>query len=392
MEHSAEIDTRDCVNIDSNNQSEYPCNPQRSYSGRMVVVSDIDDDDASFAHSKHTISFGDENIVKIGSSSTTDSMVVDGAHRITPLTQGSEEALARALPRDIPKVGRSNTVLPFFPITDDKQTLFTIQPRKQDSHRTTKLVDKYGARRAQNESTEQGDFNACQRTSLKLKDTEDANRGIPGNLFEPNLDVSHKIADTTTTIRTTPNDHDQHSLTTIHHPSQSQHQNHQNLIKPRIPHKISFADDSKMPSKQTRCLPRQRSRAIAIKPSEFILPSDSHGKRMEDTNNNKEARQCDVELYDYATWRMYNRIIDHRRKNPLPVEAQEQQPQEQEQQQFTSRLLKNTQTLGTNQSNGHANGSMPMANGQSYFVRLPMYTEDDYVSGNEDEEIFDFEL
>ena len=112
---------------------------------------------------------------------------------------------------------------------------------------------------------------------------------------------------------------------------------------------------------------------------------------MEDTNTNKEAMQSDVELYDYATWRMYNRIIDHRRKNPLPVEAQEQQPQDQ-QQQFTSRLLKNTQTLGTNQPNGHAHGSMPMANGQAYFVRLPMYTEDDYVSGNEDEEIFDFEL
>ena len=384
MEHSAEVDTRDCIKPNMIPQSSYPCNPQHPYSGRMVVVSDVDDDEASFSNAKHTVSLNDDNIVKIGSSSTTDSMVVEGSHLITPLMEGSQEALARALPRDIPKVGRSSTVLPFCPTSfaDDRQTSFTIQPRKQDSR--VKLVDKYGAR-AEKESMEQGDFNACHE-SLKPKDTETAKRGIPRNLLDTNLapiPISHNIANGTTTSTTTLI---QHSLSTIHHSTQPQHQYiRQNLIKPQIPHKISFADDSKMPSKQTRCLPRQRSRAIAIKPSELILPSDSQGNRVED--NTKEARQCDAELYDFATWRMYNRIIDHRRKNPLPVEAQEgQQEQDQQQQQ----MLKNSQALRRNQPNSHSSSSM--VNGQQYFVQLPMYTEDDYVSGNEDDEIFDFEL
>jgi len=410
MEYFIELENGDCIKNHTIHQPEYPCDLQGSHSTRMVV-SDADDDDASIAqHAKHTVtsSKGNEDSVNVGSTSseiTTDSMVVDGPHRVTPLLQDSEEAMVRATPRGIVEIG-NDTILPFCPssfsVKDDRQTTFTIQPRalcEQSSQ--TKLVDKYAVkydRCTHEESSERHDFNAC-RALKPAEDTRDPEKGIHRNLFDMNLTpIPHKIADSipNTTI---PNGHN-NQFSSVTQPHQNHHR--KNLIQPQTNHKISSDETKtnrvKMPSKVAPCLPRQRSRAIAIKrsrPGELIDTSLTHRNRMD---ADQEARRCDVELYDYATWRMYNRIIDHRRKNPLPT--QNHQDDHSQDQQHGSRSLKSNQSHRTNQASTmdeHSASSMmhgpSITHGQRYFVRHnPLYTDDDFLSGNEDDEIFDFEL
>ena len=93
------------------------------------------------------------------------------------------------------------------------------------------------------------------------------------------------------------------------------------------------------------CLPRQRSRAIAIKrprPGDIIdrdYCSSSRSTSRAATATEK-PRGGDAEIYDYATWRMYNRIIDHRRRNlnlTIPSQQlQDRHPHQQQQQQQSS--------------------------------------------------------
>jgi len=411
MEYFIELENGDCIKNDTVPQSDYQCDLQGSQSTRMVV-SDADDDDASVArHAKHTVSSkGNADAVNVGSTSSevaTDSMVVDGPHRVTPLLQDSEEAMVRATPRGVTKIG-NDTILPFcpssFPFKDDRQTIFTIQPRAPcEQSSQTKLVDKYAVkydRRNHKESTERHDFNAC--GALKpAEDIGDAKKGIRRNLIDMNLaPIPHKIADGTTSTTIPNGQHNQTSSSLI---QPQHHYQRKNLIQPQWHHKITSdeikTNTVKMPYKAAPCLPRQRSRAIAIKrsrPGELIDTSHTHRNRMDAVD--KEARRCDVELYDYATWRMYNRIIDHRRKNPLPTQLH--QDDHSQDQQHGSRSLKSNQSRRTNQASAmdeHSAGSMmhgpSVAHGQRYFVRHnPLYTEDDYLSCNEDDEIFDFEL
>jgi hypothetical protein len=56
---------------------------------------------------------------------------------------------------------------------------------------------------------------------------------------------------------------------------------------------------------------RIRSRSIAIK-------RPSNDEKLEEIRQNSLAAE-----YDWATWRMYNRIIDHRQKHPLPYQHDE---------------------------------------------------------------------
>lgn len=375
-------------------RSEYNLDRDESYSSRMVVS---DDDDTSVVRAKNT-GFSSNDIVNIGTFSSamitdTNSIVLDGPHQVTPLVQDSEETMARTRTRTTTRPNEKivdGPNLPFYPnLTDDRKTPFTIRPRgtcEQNSHMN--LVDKYAVR---NESTERHDFNACQTS--KPKDILQAMRGIHKNQFGMNLITTnpHKISDTTSTkANKKQNVHEHHSQT----------RHDQLTIKqPSHPHKITSdgnkTNDVKMPSKVARCLPRQRSRAIAIKrsrPGEFVDTTVAPGNYID-----KEARQCDVELYDYATWRMYNRIIDHRRKNPPRVEHQEEHLQEQQHSRGTTKnaqLRSSNQAFSTSAIDEHnADAMLHQSSRPQYFVRNNvLYTSDDYISGNEDEEIFDLEL
>ena len=131
-------------------------------------------------------------------------------------------------------------------------------------------------------------------------------------------------------------------------------------------------------SKVGECLPRQRSRAIAINRSQPVGYNRSEGQA-----NASEKVGCDAELYDYATWRMYNRIIDHRRKNLLRY------PQAQPEGQPSAKEAATNQTVDESAVIHHP--SPVVIGGQQYFLhqsQLP-YPADEY---QEEEDIFDFEL
>eukprot|EP00537_Pseudo-nitzschia_pungens_P006650 CAMPEP_0172366622 /NCGR_PEP_ID=MMETSP1060-20121228/16180_1 /TAXON_ID=37318 /ORGANISM="Pseudo-nitzschia pungens, Strain cf. cingulata" /LENGTH=161 /DNA_ID=CAMNT_0013090555 /DNA_START=167 /DNA_END=652 /DNA_ORIENTATION=- len=160
-----------------------------------------------------------------------------------------------------------------------------------------------------------------------------------------------------------------------------------------------------MSSQVADCLPRQRSRAIAIKRTRPIDIID--GYRSENRNNARE-RDCETELYDHATWRMYNRIIDHRRKNLL--RNCQQQP-DQDHHSSSSSSASTYRSTSPDSNGGSASHIKNVTNhhhdaqailnhqapalvgGQQYFVlqQVP-FTRDDYLSDGEDDEIFDLEL
>lgn len=77
------------------------------------------------------------------------------------------------------------------------------------------------------------------------------------------------------------------------------------MIAQRLPKEYLPTRRIDMPSEEARPSRRVRSRAIAI-------------KRPSSDEQLDEIRQSTVAAeYDWATWRMYNRIIDHRQKYPL---------------------------------------------------------------------------
>lgn len=393
MEYYNQSENADIVDNEMLLQSGYKLDRDESCSSRMVVSDD--DDSSSIVRAKNN-GFISNNFTDIGPSSShmiTDTYnVFGGPHQVTPLIQDSEETMARKTTSANEKIDNEAN-LPFclFQSTDDSQTQFSIRPRgtsEQASHMN--LVDKYAVKR---ESTEPHDFNACQTS--EPEDTFQAMKGINRIQLDVNLVTTnpHKIADTTT--NSTPTDH-AHKRVQFVYNRESQHDRHY-LGQTHRCHKISSDKDKtenlKMPSKVARCLPRQRSRAIAIKrsrPVDFVDTSVSRGNGL-----TKETRQSDVELYDYATWRMYNRIIDHRRKNPLPIQHQEDPMQEQQQ---IHHNMKNLQSLSSDSAidehNADAMLHQPsMSRGPRYFTHNNvLYTADDYVSGNEDDEIFDLEL
>jgi hypothetical protein len=61
---------------------------------------------------------------------------------------------------------------------------------------------------------------------------------------------------------------------------------------------------------------RTRSRAIAIKPNSSNKFHRAHNDVVGDDENLGNTPTCD-KMYDWATWRLYHRIIDHRQKYPL---------------------------------------------------------------------------
>jgi hypothetical protein len=77
------------------------------------------------------------------------------------------------------------------------------------------------------------------------------------------------------------------------------------MIAQRLPKEYLPTRRIDMPSEEARPSRRVRSRAIAI-------------KRPSTNEQLDEIRQSTVAAeYDWATWRMYNRIIDHRQRYPL---------------------------------------------------------------------------
>jgi hypothetical protein len=384
-----------------------------SYSSRMVV-SDADDDDASVGGAKHTPSAGNE-VMKVGSfsshtSTTIASNVVGEPRLVTPKFQDSREIISRKTKKGnkTEKNGEKKH-LPFCPplfyLTDARKTTFTIQPRvacEEGSH--NKLVDEYAVMPDRRESLERHDVNAC-RTSKP----EDSSKGhltirIHKNQLASNLHKNrHKIAD----CLKTPHDSISNQTTNKQRNTLYKQQNRmgypRNQSESLISHKISSDGvntiATKMPSKVAACLPRQRSRAIAIKrsrPGDFVERSDARA-----THVDKDARRCDVELYDYATWRMYNRIIDHRRKHLLQAQHQDELPQEH---QHSNQAFKNNESHTSNQAstsstideqnaNGMVHPSSTMRGQRGIVHRNTIYTGGDYLSGSEcDDEIFDLEL
>jgi hypothetical protein len=63
--------------------------------------------------------------------------------------------------------------------------------------------------------------------------------------------------------------------------------------------------------------PRSRSRAIAIKRTASNKSNKLDHHHGEVATDDDEETGTD-QMYDYATWRMYHRIIDHRQKHPVP--------------------------------------------------------------------------
>jgi len=160
-------------------------------------------------------------------------------------------------------------------------------------------------------------------------------------------------------------------------------------------------------------LPRQRSQAIAIKRSR---PGEKYYMNNNDTE--KATEGGDAEIYAYATWRMYKRIIDHRRKNLL-LRSTSQKHQEDLQQSSTKPSSSSSSALCPNglssspssrsrvekEHHHHNGGGMMMLvhpsspsviHGQRYYVHQHVpyeYSSDDYLSCSEDDhEIFDLEL
>ena len=440
MDYMPGYGNSDYIQKDESTQSEYHCGLHDSHSSRMIV-SDADDDDASFVqtrannndNNRYTI-FKGNDFMKVGSSSpltSNDAMDVDDPRRVTPSVQdSSDETMARST------IEAETIILPLCPslqLTDDRKTLVTIQPRDacaQNSH--TKLVDKYAVkydcRRRQDlvvqnestfsESTERHDFNACRKTTSNRKPEDilrvDARKkiGIQNNenLLERNqTSIPHKIANSTSS--TTSNGHNDKPPSHLNPNNEDDHNSAPNHY---YNHKIVTSNNATMPSKVAPCLPRQRSRAIAIKrsrPGEFVDTATRTSNKTRGNNylDNKEPRQCDVELYDYATWRMYNRIIDHRRKNPLPTHRHQDddtdqgyhpQDDDDDHQQHSRRTLKNSQLLSHRNTQADEHGTSARMNhpssithGQRYYVRHNvLYTDDGYLSYDEDDEIFDLEL
>lgn len=107
--------------------------------------------------------------------------------------------------------------------------------------------------------------------------------------------------------------HHKNQILLVSHNSSSKEQSHQNMASTMTAHPFST---EYLPSRQMNLInstrghypsrSRIRSRSIAIK-------RPTKEEQMEEIRQNSLAAE-----YDWATWRMYNRIIEHRQKHPLP--------------------------------------------------------------------------
>ncbi len=72
-----------------------------------------------------------------------------------------------------------------------------------------------------------------------------------------------------------------------------------------------------MSSPNNHKLQSRRSRSIAIK-----TPQHASYASQSEISASEEDSASNERMYDWATWRMYNRIVDHRRNQPLPSPSQ----------------------------------------------------------------------
>jgi len=430
-----ENESNNWVDIGNYPQSPYTNDYCESNTSRMIV-SDADDDDVSIVGMKFAPS-NSYSDMKLGSPSfnnlttnNTSEAIDEPRQVVTPPFQDSEEFLARTKvdAANMDK-NRANNIdsLPFCPpfrcLTDERKTSFTIQPRIQrDKNFSTNLVDEYEVSFLRNESGTKHDFNT--RAASKSKDSfSSSGGGIHKNPIDPNLPanlhsrphyfkfqesvtgisnkrVSKNISDNISNYITSPKPQNQESNQSKLH-KRNQKQTHIAHIISKQDENYTSKNTTTMPSKANSCLPRQRSRAIAIKRSR-------PGDHFIDTTNafvmheEKEARRCDAELYDYATWRMYNRIVDHRRKNLLRTQHQDEHHAHEEQQNMhtlqssitsTSNYVSTSSTIDDRNADRLSRSSSRMR-GQPFLVRDPTaYAYDDYLSGSEaEDQIFDLEL
>lgn len=405
MNCSWKYDNYSCVDGITTNYSGNVGDNCDSYSSRMVV-SDADDYDTSDVGVKDdTTSVSGEDDIKVGSSYYISPTVVssdyDQHHRVNPLYGDSGETIARTTAKGNQNIG--NTTFSFLPplshLTDDGKTVFTIQPRDQDSQDSSvKIVDEYKVKYDHNESTSRRHDSNTRRRISNLEDTQITRERVDKNsIAEKLLQNSPGVADCSII---TSNDFTT-NITNITNNTFCQQSHHQHHYLPNQKYLSSSQKNSisTMPSKVNSCLPRQRSRAIAIKRScpgaDFTETTNACGNFAD-----KEVRRCDVELYDYATWRMYNRIIDHRRKHIMRIQHQNDLPQEQQhhhhdlknKRSSTSNRDLTASTIEEQNTKGMVHSSSIF--GQSCNVHHNMvYTCDHHLSfSDDDDEIFDFEL
>lgn len=270
----------------------------------------------------------------------------------------------------------------------------TTEARGHRAHDSPRV---YGCTVNSSESIERHDFNAC--STLKHARCEDTSRGlgICSNPHSLNLNQNlHKIADClgrTTNYHNVPkNQHKPYIDTRTHH--QKYVDGPLQTIS-LVEESIIYIEDTKQKSTTSnmpsQCLPRQRSRAIAIKRAR---PGEIPDRHSLGGNTTMETQQScyDSELYDYATWRMYNRIIDHRRKN-LSRQSHEQShttdASANVQSSSSKAYAKTSENHHITQEFVHPHTSI-MSNGQQYYIHQHVQYGSDV--GEEDDEIFDLEL
>lgn len=121
---------------------------------------------------------------------------------------------------------------------------------------------------------------------------------------------------------------------------------------------------------------RSRSRAIAIQSSHPKL-NKSHHELLEEIRVTEAAAE-----YDWATWRMYNRIIDHRQKNPVKYQHEEEDEDESIRS-SSAGIPKNMRACISNHAS--SNDNLHHSNSRNALKETIDYI-DDYG------EVFDFEL
>jgi len=357
-----------------------------------MSVDDDENDDASIADGKHTrINF----LTKVGSASshtstTVNSILLDEPHRITPRFLDSQEIGSRT-------TGRSTTKpvdnMPFCPdLPDDGTQSIPIQQRErfaQDSHKN--LVDEYAVK---HESTARQDFKACGKPKL-----QECTTGINENLLMRGVEFADSHRDSHSHNLANRHNESSHPNSQPHYSEKGTRTSKQilNSHKRTSGNYKSCNATTNMPSKVSAYPPRQRSRAIAIKrsrPGDIIYPAADRHAIVE-----KEDQRADVELYDFATWRMYNRIVDHRRRNPVRL-AQQQVDDSQDGVPIKNDDANNPSNFETSSSVLEHNAGRGIVHpasilhGKRYFVHSnnAQYSDTEDSSYNEDDEIFDLEL
>eukprot|EP00536_Pseudo-nitzschia_multiseries_P010196 jgi/Psemu1/67326/estExt_Genemark1.C_3040036 len=312
---------------------------------------EVSDDDGSMVDTTEAVTLGwyagiaSPNAATSGD--TSRQVFNHEPHQITPQLLHPEEVLTTRTTWPVAttnagKQSKDNKIvhnvnsLPLLPPFDPRlvggQTALTIRKRRSRTlNSPIELVDGYEVNNEDRapetqaglnveESRERHYFNARRQPAWKLAaDTRPGPRNEKGinknqvNQVE-NLDL-HKIADHLDRNPNFDEAGDCHSDSSSRR--QESHKPQTDNVNTIVTNKNTKKKTYKRPSATTmmssqvaHCLPRQRSRAIAINRARPVGIID--GYRSESRDSARE-RDCDSELYDYATWRMYNRIIDHRR-------------------------------------------------------------------------------